>query len=223
MIKVCTDHPVALNSPDHLHPWGTAHDNSRSPGFNDKLIALVPEHRRSILDLGCAGGAMVLDYLNEGWLAVGLEGSDYSQKTNRSEWCNIGGTHLFTADVTQPFSIFVDDRPAWFQVITLWEVLEHIAEPDLEALFDNIAFHLDTGGLVIGSVSTREEAPEGFPLHQTVQERDWWLRKFWQLGFVQRDSLVGYFGNDMVRVDGDSFYVVLTRRNEAPIINGGVL
>jgi hypothetical protein len=35
-----TDHPVATTSPDHIMPWGTAHDNSVNPNFNYRMLRL---------------------------------------------------------------------------------------------------------------------------------------------------------------------------------------
>jgi predicted TPR repeat methyltransferase len=74
-----------------------------------------------ILDLGCSGGGFVKDCLDDGCLAVGLEGSNYSKNLRRAEWRTIP-ENLFTADLTTPFQVFSEfpegEVPLTFDVIT---------------------------------------------------------------------------------------------------------
>ena len=42
--------------------------------------------------------------LDAGGFAVGVEGSDYSQRHKRAEWATIPD-HLFTTDATVPFQL----------------------------------------------------------------------------------------------------------------------
>ena len=88
-VEVLTQKPVALDSPDHLMPWGTRQDNSTNLQFNLKLARWLPLETLSVLDLGCSGGGFVKSVLDMGCLAVGLEGSDYSQVRARTEWATI--------------------------------------------------------------------------------------------------------------------------------------
>lgn len=223
-IEVITDHPVALDSPDHLHPWGTAHDNHRNAAFNEKLFRLLPGNL-SVLDLGCAGGGFVKDMLDAGHFAVGIEGSDYSKIVGRPEWCEIPG-NLFTADITQPLWVVahhrkIADSVETFRVVTLWDVIEHIRREDLPSVMSNVSKHLEPSGLVIMSISPNEEAPDGVPLHQTVEGKKWWLGTLWDLGWQNHPEIVEYFGDDMVRGLGnapDSFHVVLSRAAERPVL-----
>jgi SAM-dependent methyltransferase len=208
--SILTDHPVALTSPDHLQPWGTARDNSINPRFNAKLRQLVGRSGRSlsVLDLGCSGGGMVRSFLDEGVMAVGVEGSDYSKLRGRAEWATIP-EFLFTADVTKPFQIMLDGVPQRFSAVTAWEFLEHVAEEDLAPVFDNIGRHLTPGGYVVASVSHDEEVIEGVVLHQTVQPRAWWDRKFEAMGWCNDLPLVGWFGPHVVRdCDNSTIYVL---------------
>ncbi len=139
--QLITAHPIAVNSLDHLYPRGTAKDNSVSLSFNRKLYAIC-DHQVAVLDLGCAGGGMVKSLIDQGQIAVGLEGSDYSLVHHRAEWANIPG-YLFTCDVSQPFILHTGDmRPFQFDVITAWEVLEHIEETDLPRVILNIKCHI---------------------------------------------------------------------------------
>ena len=106
-VCVRTAYPLASDSPDHLHPKGTALDNSSNRRFNQKLYTLYRSLGRPlrILDLGCAGGAFVRECLSDGHIAVGIEGSDYSRRWGRAEWPMLGGRALFTADVARPFEV----------------------------------------------------------------------------------------------------------------------
>ncbi len=120
-----TDHPVAVDSMDHIHACGQS--NSRCTVFIEKIQAWFKPSNASVLDLGCAGGGMVHDLLDMGFQAVGLEGSDYSLKHRRHEWPLISG-NLFTCDVTKPFSLLWNGDLYLFDVITAWEFWEHIKE-----------------------------------------------------------------------------------------------
>ena len=39
MITLETNHPVAIESPDHIFPWGTMRDNSTNEGFINEILA----------------------------------------------------------------------------------------------------------------------------------------------------------------------------------------
>lgn len=219
-LDIETDHPVAHDSPDHSTPWGTARDNSRSQAFNARLINLIPSSRLSLLDLGCSGGGAVRSLIEQGFLAAGVEGSDYSQRRVRAEWANIPD-FLFTADITKPFRILSDTEPSGvrFGVVTMWEVIEHIAEADLLPLFRNIDAHLAPNGVLILSVSPNSDVIDGQELHQTVEGRPWWTEKFHALGWTDHPTILAWFGNDLVRWEANapnSFHFVLSRSSEVP-------
>src|SRR3990170_1119622 len=135
-----TDHPIAVNSYDHLYPLGTARDNTKSPDFNARLFGLYPG-QIGVLDLGCAGGGFVESVIEDGHIAVGLEGSDYSLKLKRAAWATVPG-NLFTCDISYPFVLHAGDGlPCKFDVVTAWDSLEHIEMGDLDMVFDNIKLH----------------------------------------------------------------------------------
>lgn len=221
-LDIETDHPVAYESPDHLVPWGTAQDNSRSQLFNARLINLIPPERLSLLDLGCAGGGAVRSMIEQGFLAAGVEGSDYSQRRMRAEWVTIPD-FLFTADITKPFRIVsgLAAEGMRFGVVTLWEVIEHIAEPDLPALFANIDAHLAPNGLVIMSVSPNPDIVDGRELHQIVQQRPWWHDTLRSLGWTDHPEIIAWLGDDLVRWEvnaPNSFHFALSRSAETPAL-----
>ncbi len=194
-IEVITEKPVALDSFDHTNPLGTAFDNHWNPKFNHKLYSLTPADEVRLLDLGCSGGRFVRSILEDGGFAIGIEGSDFSKRFKRAEWTTIP-KHLFTADATEPFTVRnCSADPVQFNILTAWEFFEHIKEGQLWAVVDNIKRHLEPGGYLIGSISSREE-----DYHKTVKPREWWYAFFRKLGFSYLGTEVeSFFGNDMVR------------------------
>ncbi len=213
--------PVALDSVDHQHPMGTLRDNSVNPAFNRKLYQLFPAGEISVLDLGCAGGGFVKSVLDDGHLAIGVEGSDLSAKQQRGEWATIPD-YLFTADATAPFQVERDGQPARFSAVTAWEFLEHIAERDLPAVFDNIRRHLLPGGLVIASINTHssrlgyEPELERYEMHATIRPQDWWTAWLRERGWERQPDLESHFGTDWIRSDPYSFHVVLVHVSTIP-------
>ena len=201
-----TDHPVAYESHDHQAPHGTANDNTHYPWFVTKTERVFGRKVRH-LDLGCSGGGLVKDFLDANHFSVGVEGSDFSRKRQRAEWGTIPA-HLFTADITKPFCVYHQAAAGageriLFDVISAWEVMEHIQERDLPALFANIRDHLAPGGLFVCSIA---QFPDG-DYHVTLQPRDWWERKFREAGLSPVEGV--YVDGDYVRES--SFYI--TARN----------
>jgi 2-polyprenyl-3-methyl-5-hydroxy-6-metoxy-1,4-benzoquinol methylase len=217
-ITVQATREIAYESPDHLIPFGTRFDNSRHRRFNKKLFELygvdVP---LSVLDLGCSGGGFVKDCLDAGCLAVGIEGSDYSKKLRRAEWRTIP-ENLFTADITVPFEIFGEfpagQRRLEFDLITSWEVMEHIHERDIPGVVENIKKHLAPGGLWMMSIALGDDFHKGVNLHQTVKPKTWWVEKFQGLGLHSVDAYVNYFNTQFLRGPKDTcrpgFHLVAT-------------
>jgi SAM-dependent methyltransferase len=180
-----TQHPVAFESPDHIAPKGTAENNSTNKKFvlymDDKLRREFAEPTLRVMDLGCSGGQMVVDFIKLRWLGVGLEGSDFSLKLGRANWATYANTNLFTCDITKPFQVKLAGQPARFHLITSWEVMEHIAAPDLPQVFRNIVHHLEPGGYFIASTTETSDIHEGLELHQTR-----WPNAHWR-AFVEKE------------------------------------
>ena len=181
ILNVETKHPIAYESPDHISPSGTKENNNTNKKFVFALNALVarqfPGETKYFLDLGCSGGQLVKDFKDMNWIAVGVEGSDYSLKHRRANWAALAGTHLFTCDITRTYRVTEDNKPARFHLITAWEVLEHIAGRDLDAVFRGIIEHLREGGYFIASTTATPDIVNGVELHQTKMNNAEW-RKF---------------------------------------------
>ncbi|MFH1803180.1 MAG: methyltransferase domain-containing protein [archaeon] len=212
---------IAYDSPDHIVPEGTRKDNSKNPKFNDKLFRLYgQENQLKILNLGCAGGGFVRSCIDDGQIAMGLEGSDYSQKFKRAEW-RIIPEYLFTCDITKEFNLYQDKNPFKFDAITCWEVMEHIKQSDLPKLCSNIKKHLATNGIWIMSISVVESSSHGVQLHQTVKPISWWRRELAQQGFVIRDDILKFFNKQFIRGEslkhkGSYNLVVTLPKNKPP-------
>lgn len=176
MITVQTNYPIATDSPDHIMPWGTANDNFSSQEFINELLQNYSEPI-SFLDLGCSGGQLVIDIHNRGHLSIGLEGSDYSIVHSRANWPTYYNKNLFTCDVTKPYKIFKDNEQVLFDVITAWEVVEHISNEDLYPFFKQVNDNLKPGGIFLASIATHEDVINGVTLHQSVHSQEVWLNE----------------------------------------------
>jgi len=149
----------------------------------------------AFLDLGCAGGGMVLDAALRGHIATGLEGSDLSLQHQRAEW-RLLRNNLFTCDITKPFRIENNGATFQYDVVTMWDVLEHIPEDSLPTLLENIRTHLLDGGLFVASISTLGYSGD-VDWHVTKYPRAWWAEKITDAGFDLYDDLLD--NHDMAR------------------------
>lgn len=183
-IEVVTSHPIAVDSPDHLYPVGTAQDNYGSQGFCDDVEAFLSEPRPlQCLDLGCAGGQAAVDMHLRGHISLGLEGSDYSIRMRRANWPMYHGTVLHTCDLSRPFEILLDCDPMQFDLVTAWEFLEHLNPWEVRPLLEWVAGHLAPHGLFAGTIglegsSVRMSPQHCAQLHQTIMPVPWWETEF---------------------------------------------
>lgn len=203
-MKLLTDFSIAYESYDHIEPKGTMVDNTHHKLFVERVNEIADGRKIIFADLGCSGGGLVKDFLDAGHIAIGIEGSDYSLKHKRAEWATIPD-NLFTADITKPFFITDDTNNAGMcDIITAWDVLEHIHENDLGVLITNIRNNLKTNGLFVASVALFED----FPHHVTLKEKDWWINLFKR--YKMLDAGPDFFKTEhMVRES--SFYLVLKK------------
>jgi len=191
---------VAYHSLDHIVPLGARRDNSGNHLFNEKLYGLYGSNQISLLDVGCAGGRFVREMIDDGHVAVGLEGSDYSKRFHRAEWGNIP-EFLFTCDVTKPFSLYTTPpkRPMHFDVVTAWEFMEHIEKRDLDQLIRNVMKHMKPSAMWVMSVANSPSIVENVDLHVTKEPKGWWVKKFESFGLTNVDAYVRYFNTQFVR------------------------
>lgn len=173
-IELIAKSEIAESSPDHLHPTGTMEDETRSPMFVTKVMDIF-NRKLNYLDLGCSSGGLVFDFLEKGNLAIGIEGSDFSKKSQRSFW-KIISNNLFVADISKKFEIKVGNERLKFDCITAFEVLEHIETKSLDLLIENIDNHLSDNGIFLGSIGTKPSySSNGVPLHLTIWSPEKWV------------------------------------------------
>lgn len=194
MYRVDTNYPLAADSPDHKNPHGARFGGTSSPRFIDEIERLLGPKLRT-LALGCSGGRLVKDLADRGHDSCGLEGSDYHVQHQSGSWPVLHNDRLFTCDISRPFQVMRDGEPALFDVVTMWDVLEHISTKRLETTFKNIYKHLDAKGLLIGTIGlTPSPHPKtGVELHQTVQPKAWWRDRL--------DKYFEYAGVDLINRD----------------------
>jgi 2-polyprenyl-3-methyl-5-hydroxy-6-metoxy-1,4-benzoquinol methylase len=126
---------------DYLGDRAAIHRNARRTlGELEALTA-----GRSLLDAGCATGFFLEAARARGWRVRGLEVSEYASDYARRQL----GLPVLTASIVSP--------PAdlgGFDVITMWDIIEHLDRPDLA--LRNVRRMLGPGGLVV--ISTGDYA-----------------------------------------------------------------
>lgn len=207
-MKIVTDHAVAYDSPDHIFPWGTKRDNTTDLGFIAEIENYFDGKKIKTLDIGCSGGQLTIDFNNRGHAAIGIEGSDYSVLHNRANWPQHHNKCLFTCDAAKPFEIVNDkDRPVQFDLITAWEVVEHICPDGLEQFFFNIKKHMTTDAIFCASIAPIPDVVEGHVLHQSVFNKKTWYNEILPKYFTRISELPFH---NKVRY-GDSFHVMIQK------------
>jgi Methyltransferase domain len=184
-----TEYPIAFDSRDHVSPDSTTEGIVRPTLFVQDCIKVLGKEIKS-LDLGTGAAGIVFEFLMNGVMAVGIDGSDFCRKNKIGYWPLLPG-NLFTCDITKPFSFLTtgDQSQFKFDVITMWEVLEHLEADRLKALFQNVTRHLSTQGYFIGSVSLVEyNDAQGNPYHLTLKPREWWRTEFERFGLDLLDE-----------------------------------
>lgn len=188
-IQLKTNFPIAINSNDHLMPDSTMEGLSRPTLFVNHCIGILGFNIK-VLDIGTGAAGLVYEWAINGVLAAGIDGSDFCRKNKIGYWPLLPN-NLLTCDITQPFE-FTDKNtslPVNFNLITCWEVLEHIHESDLATLLHNVRSHLSDTGYFIGSISLLTYNDKvGNPYHITLKPRVWWSSVFKNNGLEMLDK-----------------------------------
>lgn len=211
MFEVETKYPIAIDSPDTLFPFGAARDNYTSSEF----VCEFTKYYESLgnkkpfygMDLGCAGGQFIVDFVNNGNKGIGLEGCGYMKKCvpKMFNW-DTSPDVLFTCDVSKPFQIYEDGNEVKFDLITAWDVMEHFKIEDINVVFDNIKKHLKPRGYFAAVICCINH----HPYHQMYVNGEkgpiWWLNLFLNSGFKLDEDAVNHLrgrfprGNEQVKL-----------------------
>jgi 2-polyprenyl-3-methyl-5-hydroxy-6-metoxy-1,4-benzoquinol methylase len=197
-IKVFTNNPVAINSDDHLYPEGIYYDNNLNINFCNEIEQYYDHKKINFLDLGCAGGELVCHMYDRGHNSVGLEGSDHClnvrpemvkevgfEPLGHKNWKLFGNKILFTCDITKDYTITNNSKPAKFDFITCFDVMEHFTSDEVDNFLKQLYKHTKHGGLFIAQIalypsgrhSSSLNTPENINYHKSVFPREWWLEK----------------------------------------------
>ena len=99
LITLETEHPIAIDSPDHIAPAGTIVDNRTDQDYV-KAVKDYFGKPIKVLDMGCAGGQMIADFIDAGYTAVGLEGSTHAHEgAGAANWKKYLKKKYFNLDV----------------------------------------------------------------------------------------------------------------------------
>lgn len=196
-MRIYTEHPIAVDSNDHLIPHGTVRDRSDATKFCEFVRYNWPE-KQTLLDLGTANGTVVTSAVYQGFDAYGIEGSD-APRLRQAEiagepWNNYYNVRLFHADLRYPFTLSNDDTldstripyrcPVAFDIITAWDVLEHMTEETIDTVMENIRKHSKTGTFVMATIQF--DAKNNQLYHHLLKPRGWWINKFDEFGFKDK-------------------------------------
>ena len=123
---------------------------------------------KTVLDAGCAIGFLVEELRNRGVEAYGVDASAWAISQVPAEL----GPCVTVASLTEQL-----DRD--YDLITCFEVLEHMVGYEAEAAIANLCRHTDT--ILFSSTPTDFEEPT----HVNVQQGDYWIGLFADQGFFR--------------------------------------
>lgn len=191
MILIKTNKSVAIDSPDHLHPAGCSNDNNSNSSYIQQIKTYFNNKKINVLDLGCAGGQIIVDHLNANDIGVGLEGSSHALNgAGKSNWEKYYNKNLFLCDITEPFECLDDNgNVITFDVIQTWDILEHIPEQKLPQVLKNIFNHLKSDGIFLGSISQQIDPIR----HVSVFSKEKWKTIFNFNNFTLDNCIVNTF------------------------------
>lgn len=152
----------ATDSLDNIHPKG-ALSTIGNPGFLLEMDRRL-KHRPRWLDLGCAQGTLVKAARMLGWESYGIDGAASVVSPSR---------FIFNGDITEHISA---SEP--FDMVTAWEVLEHIPMESIPSVVNNIVQNLKPTGLFIASTNDEPELHCGVDLHVTKLTNAQWKKMF---------------------------------------------
>ena len=106
----------------HIEDAPTPEDVQRGVGAWDDRVELISRFKAPgrALDLGCASGFFLGNLRGRGWEVMGCELADWAARRARE----LFGIQVITGDI---LSADLPERA--FDLVTLWDVIEHVADP----------------------------------------------------------------------------------------------
>ncbi len=135
----------------HRFPTYNIHgSNEKEQGFQrriERMTALAPDKGR-LLDIGCGLGTFIKLASKSGWQATGIE-----PQKSAADYCR---RHLGINPYVMPIED-IDLPPGIFDVVTIWDVWEHIHSP--VEFIDRCIHLLAPGGLLALSIPNASGYP----------------------------------------------------------------
>lgn len=179
MLEVVTSYKIAEDSLDHINPYGCVRDNTSKKEYIEEVRNYFNKPLK-VMDIGCAGGQLIVDHCLLGDIAVGLEGSTHVLNgAGKNNWLNYNNKNLFFCDASRPYEVKINNEIVKFDYIQSWEVLEHIPESRLDVFLSNIKKHLSEDGLFCGSIAQTQCSSGN---HVSLLSLDKWIEKFKNIG-----------------------------------------
>lgn len=204
-IKLVSNHEYCESSPDYQSPIGATHDDHTSLDYIKDLESYFKNRKIKYLELGCAGGRIVMDLLKRGHHAFGIEGTPYPRQIGRRAWKKYYQTNLFNCDLSKPFHIYDrNNNVMQFDVISHWEFIEHLPPSCLPYFISKLYTLLSPSGIICCGISSSYSPPH----HQSQFSKEEWIGNYFRYLFNAQD----YFFKHKLRTDGGSFYVILTKK-----------
>lgn len=127
---------------------------------------------KTVLDVGCAMGHLVVALRDRGVEAFGIDVSEYAISKVREDirpFCRVASA----------LEQLPQDLPQYYDLVVTIEVVEHLHEEDCELFINNICRHTDK---IIFSSS-----PDDFweATHFNVQQPEYWVKRFAREGFFR--------------------------------------
>lgn len=166
------DKPLMLQHQLEDADWHEATNKARLETIEKKL-----GRTGTLLDIGSGNGFFLKQAVEYGWQAKGIEPSDKAV-----EYCESIGLDIIHGVFDQKCA----DSIETFDVIHLWEVLEHL--PDPAAMLALCRQALNPGGLIIIGVPKDYNKLQKI-ITENMDEKPWWLAPPHHINFFNRSSL----------------------------------
>jgi SAM-dependent methyltransferase len=135
-------------------------------GIADRLIADF--HPTTALDAGCAIGLLVEALRDRGVNAEGIDFSEFAIGSSREDV----RPFLTVGSITDPLT-------SRYDLITCFEVLEHLSPPDADQAIANLCASTDE--LIVSSTPLHYRDPT----HTNIHPQEYWTERFARHGFIR--------------------------------------